>query len=109
MYKIVVFASGNGSTLQAIIDAISKNELKAKIELVVSDNPKAYALERAKNNDIKTYVIKNKDFLEIDKEISKVLSEYEINLIVLAGYYYQYTPFFTSKVWRKRNAWNECT
>ena len=62
MYNLVVFASGNGSTLQAIIDSIKSHKLEANINLVVSDNPNAYALERAKANNITTYVIQNKDF-----------------------------------------------
>ena len=84
MYHLVVFASGNGSTLQAIIDSISNKELVAKIELVVSNNSNSYALERAKLANIPTYIIQNKDFNEIDLELSKVLSNYSINLIVLA-------------------------
>ena len=47
MTNISVFASGNGSNLQAIIDAIQRGELEAKIQLVVCDNPEAYCLERA--------------------------------------------------------------
>ena len=86
MYHLVVFASGNGSTLQAIIDSIHNHELEAKIDLVVSDNPKAYALERAKASNIKTYIIQNKNFAQRDLELSNVLSKYAINLIVLAGY-----------------------
>ena len=86
MYHLVVFASGNGSTLQAIIDSITKHELEAKIELVISDNPNAYALERSKTNHIETYLIKNKDFTKRDIELSNILSRYTIDLIVLAGY-----------------------
>ena len=86
MYHLVVFASGNGSTLQAIIDSIHNHELEAKIDLVVSDNPKAYALERAKASNIKTYIIQNKNFAQRDLELSNVLSKYVIDLIVLAGY-----------------------
>ena len=62
MYNLVVFASGNGSTLQAIIDNIENGTLSADIQLVVSDNPNAYALERAKTHNIPTYVIKAKTF-----------------------------------------------
>lgn len=86
MYHLVVFASGNGSTLQAIIDSIHNHELEAQIDLVVSDNPNAYALERAKSNHIDTYTIQNKNFTQRDLELSNVLSKYSINLIVLAGY-----------------------
>ena len=86
MYHLVVFASGNGSTLQAIIDSIRNHELEAQIDLVVSDNANAYALERAKANHIETYIIQNKNFTQRDLELSNVLSKYSINLIVLAGY-----------------------
>ena len=80
MYNLVVFASGNGSTLQSIIDNIKSHRLEARINLVVSDNENAYALERARENDIDTYVIKSED------KLLSVLEGYEINLIVLAGY-----------------------
>ena len=86
MYNLVVFASGNGSTLQSIIDSINSNELKAKINLVISDNPNAYALERAKLANIPTYIIQNKDFMQRDLELYDVLCNYSVNLIVLAGY-----------------------
>lgn len=86
MYHLVVFASGNGSTLQAIIDSIQRHELEAQISLVVSDNPHAYALERAKANHIDTYIIQNKNFTQRDLELSNILSKYPIDLIVLAGY-----------------------
>lgn len=86
MYNLVVFASGNGSTLQAIIDSINSDELKANIALVVSNNENAYALERAKKANIETYVINSKDFKEADIELDKKLSNYQIDLIVLAGY-----------------------
>lgn len=86
MYHLVVFASGNGSTLQAIIDSINSHKLEAQIDLVVSDNANAYALERAKANHIETYIIQNKNFAQRDLELSDVLSKYSIDLIVLAGY-----------------------
>lgn len=86
MYNLVVFASGNGSTLQCIIDNINNGNLKAKINLVVSDKPNAYALQRAKNYGIETYIINNKTKEDIDIELSNVLKNYSIDLIVLAGY-----------------------
>lgn len=86
MYNIVVFASGNGSTLQSIIDAISENKLEANIPLVVSNNPKAFALERAKKANIPTYLIKEKDNEKMDAELVQALDKYNIDLIVLAGY-----------------------
>lgn len=86
MYNIVVFASGNGTTLQAVIDAIKEERLIANIALVVSNNPDAFALERANKAKIPTYVIKEKDNDKIDEELCEILSKIDIDLIVLAGY-----------------------
>lgn len=74
---------GNGTTLQSVIDNIKNGMLDAKINLVVSDNKNAYALERARKSNIPTYVIKNKNREEIDKELDNVLNDYDIDLIVL--------------------------
>ena len=84
--NLVVFASGNGSTLQAIIDSIKENRLNAKINLVVSNNKNAFALERAKKAGIPTYVISSKKMIDMDEELFSVLENYQIDLIVLAGY-----------------------
>lgn len=86
MYNLVVFASGNGTTLQAVIDAIDTGSLEANISLVVSNNPNAFALERAKKAKIPTYIIKEKETNKIDDELNKVLSKTDVDLIVLAGY-----------------------
>lgn len=86
MYHLVVFASGNGSTLQSIIDSIASHKLEAQIDLVISDQPNAYALKRAEANQIETYVIQNKKFEPRDLELADVLSKYTVDLIVLAGY-----------------------
>lgn len=84
--NLAVFASGSGTTLQAIIDSIEAGKLDAKITIVVSNNPEAYALERAKKAEIPTYIIASKGKENIDNELSEVLKDYEIDLIVLAGY-----------------------
>lgn len=86
MYNIVVFASGNGTTLQSIIDAIEEKNLDAHISLVVSNNPKAFALNRAKKANIPSYVIQEKDPDKMDTELFDTLSKFDIDLIVLAGY-----------------------
>jgi len=86
MYNLVVFASGNGTTLQAIIDHINSKELNAKISIVISDNPNAFALERAKKAGIATYVIKSTSPENIDTELVNLLKDYSIDLIILAGY-----------------------
>lgn len=84
--NLAVFASGSGTTLQAIIDSIENKKLDAKISIVVSNNPDAYALERARKAGIPTYIITSKGIENIDNELSEVLKDYEIDLIVLAGY-----------------------
>jgi phosphoribosylglycinamide formyltransferase-1 len=89
MLKIGVLVSGGGTNLQAIIDAINSNVItNASIEVVVSNNPNAYALERAKNNGIESVCISPKNFEKRedfnDALISK-LDDYNLDLIVLAG------------------------
>lgn len=77
---------GNGTTLQSIIDNIKNGTLDAKINLVISDNENAFALKRAENSNIPTYIIKGKSTEEIDIELENVLKNYAIDLIVLVGY-----------------------
>ena len=73
MKNIAVLVSGGGTNLQALIDAQNRGEIKnGKISLVVSSNPNAYALERAKNNSIATEVIRRKDYDEFDEYDSAV-------------------------------------
>jgi phosphoribosylglycinamide formyltransferase-1 len=97
MYNLVVFASGGGTTLQAIIDAIEEKKLNCNINLVVSNVHNAYALERAKNAGIETYVIKSKQPGDIDVELENLLSNYDIDLIVLAGYLRKIGPKLVEK------------
>lgn len=82
--KIAVLVSGGGTNLQALIDAQKKEIIKSgKIELVISNNDSAFALKRAKENNIHFEIISKKDFEERLKEI---LQSYKIELIVLAGF-----------------------
>ncbi len=97
MYHLIVFASGGGTTLQAIINAIQKKELDCEISLVISNSPDAYALERAKNAGIETYVIQNKKADAVDLELETFLNKYQIDLIVLAGYLKKIGPKLVDK------------
>ncbi len=87
---LAVLASGSGTNLQAVIDAIKNNKLKdTEISIVISNKLNAYALERAKKEGINSIFINPSDFktnLEFDKKIVEVLSNYCIDLIILAGY-----------------------
>ena len=98
--NFAVFASGNGSNLQAIIHAIQKGEIKANLSVVFSNNPKAFALERANRAGIKTLVLNPDDYMNrqsFDREIIAQLKEEKIDFIVLAGYMRLLSPFFIKK------------
>jgi len=88
--KIVVLASGSGTNLQAIIEAIKNgNLINAEIVIVISNKKDAFALERAKNADIEAVFINPKNFTnntDYDKKLVEVISNYKVDLIVLAGY-----------------------
>ncbi|MGE4413557.1 MAG: phosphoribosylglycinamide formyltransferase [Candidatus Caldatribacteriota bacterium] len=100
MIKIAVLVSGRGTNLQAIINAIKKGRIDGEIKIVISDNPKAYALQRAKKNKITTQVVPYKKFRnkeEYEQEILRHLDDYKIDLIVLAGYMRILSPDFIKK------------
>jgi len=100
MMNIAVFVSGSGTNLGAIIDAVSRGEIKAKIALVVSDNEDAYALTRAKKAGIETFVLGPKGFTsreEYDKAVIKELEKKDIGLIVLAGFMRLVSDYFVGK------------
>lgn len=87
--NIAVFCSGNGTNLQAIIDAKNAGRIKANIAVVVSDTPDAYALTRAKNAGIKTAVVKREGYKtkqEFENRILQELEKERIDLICLAGF-----------------------
>ena len=90
MKNIAVLVSGGGTNLQALINAEKNNIITSgKITLVISNKRDAYALTRAKDNNIKTATIVKKDFLssvEFENEIIKTLKENNIDIIVLAGF-----------------------
>jgi phosphoribosylglycinamide formyltransferase-1 len=89
MISIAVLASGRGTNLQAIIDAVKEGKIDGEIRIVISDNPQAYALKRARNYKIPTMIFPYKKFkgkAEYEQEILKCLIANQIELIVLAGY-----------------------
>ena len=87
MKKLAIFVSGGGSNFQAIIDAVKAKTINAKIELVISSSEKAYALERAKENNIEAYVFKKEQKLDtMFLKIDTLLQERKIDYIILAGY-----------------------
>lgn len=99
-----VFISGQGSNLQAIIDAVKSGQIKANLSLVVSNKAEAYGLKRAEAAGIKTYFLDPKEFTNkqsFDRELYIYLKAAKIDFIVLAGYMRLLTPFFVKKYSKK--------
>lgn len=88
--NIIVLVSGGGTNLQALIDAEKAGEIKGgRITCVISSNPNAYALERAKNNGIATRVIPRKEYADsksYSMAVLDALDEEKADLVVLAGF-----------------------
>ena len=102
--KIGVLVSGSGSNLQAIIDQIELGRLQAEIKVVISNNPDAFALGRARKHGLPSQVISHRDFHEredFDRQMSAVLTSYDVELVVLAGFMRVLTPSFLRDFPRK--------
>ncbi|MEG2688624.1 MAG: phosphoribosylglycinamide formyltransferase [Clostridia bacterium] len=105
--RVAVFVSGGGTNLQAIIDACKSGTIKhAKVEVVVSSRADAFALTRAKQAGIPTFVRQKSDFtsletgfsqLEFENSYSAIIKDFDIDIIVLAGFMCILTENFTSK------------
>ena len=97
--NIAVLVSGGGTNLQALIDAQGKTLHSGKITLVISNNPGAYALERAKKAGIATEVVTKKQCgsqQAFEEQLKALLTAHHIDLIVLAGFMTILTEGFTS-------------
>ena len=103
--KIAVFVSGGGTNLQALIDAEKEGIITSgEISLVVSSNPNAYALTRAKNADIKSVTVVKKELgsqKAFEDKIIENLNENQIDIIVLAGFMTILSAEFTKKYDKK--------
>ena len=92
--RVAIFASGSGTNLQAIIDAKLET---IEIVVVFSNKPDAYAIERAKKHNIPVEIIDHKSYQEredFDRAVIKSLEQYNLDLIVLAGYMRILSPVF---------------
>jgi len=88
MVNLGVLVSGSGSNLQAIIDNIEAGRLDAKIKIIISNVPDAYALERAKKHGIPSTIIPHKGLKreEYDQKLVEALKASGVELVVLAGF-----------------------
>lgn len=87
--KLLVLISGNGSNLQAIIDASAAGSMPADIIGVISNVPTAYGLERAKQAGIPTAIVDHKTFAsraEFDAALLKTMQQFDADLVILAGF-----------------------
>ncbi len=90
MLRVGVLVSGGGTNLQAVLDAIDSGKIRgAAVEVVISNNPGAYALERARSRGIEAVCLSPKSFDSREKFNEALLEktdEYNLDLIVLAGF-----------------------
>ena len=89
MKKIAVMISGSGSNLEAIVKACHEKNIDGEIVYVISNNPDAYGIERAKKYNIPVKVIDHKSYTDrndFDDALKEFLDNLEIDLIILAGF-----------------------
>ena len=103
MIRLGVLGSTNGTDLQAILDAVSAGELDADVVVVISNRTGAYILERAEINNVSAFFIshKGKKREEFDGEITAVLKEHSVDLVLLIGFMRILSPEFC-RVWQDR-------
>jgi phosphoribosylglycinamide formyltransferase 1 len=97
--KIGVLISGEGSNLQAIIDAVARGELKADIRVVISNRAAARGLERARNHGIPAVVIDHRRFAsrdDFDRALVASLHAHEVELVICAGFMRVLTPMMVA-------------
>ena len=100
MTRIVVLVSGDGSNLQALIDSCHSGRIRAQIVGVISNEPNAYALERARLANIPTQVINHREYADrgsFEVEVTRVIQEWKAELILLAGFMRVLTPGFVNR------------
>jgi len=105
MLKVAVLISGRGSNLQSLIDAAGEPGYPAKIVCVISNEPNAFGLERAKKAGIPAEVVNHRDFGKdreaFEKALDARINEYGAQLVALAGFMRLLTPWFVNR-WMDR-------
>jgi phosphoribosylglycinamide formyltransferase 1 len=95
--KLGVLVSGSGSNLQSVIDHIEKGLLDAEIRMIISNNPEAYALVRARKHGIPYTVLEHRDFdtrETFDRKMIEVLNQSGVELVIMAGFMRVLSPLF---------------
>lgn len=94
-FRIAVFASGQGSNFQSLVENVSNGKIEGSIELLVSDKPQALVVQKAQAAGIPCHLFHPKDYPSreaYEQEIVEKLNALEIDLVVLAGYMRLLTP-----------------
>jgi len=97
MLNLAVFISGGGTNLQSIIDGTENGTIDARVVLVLSNEPDAYGLVRAKNHNIPTAAVNHRDYAnreDFEAALIDVISFHSVDLICLAGFMRVLTPHF---------------
>ena len=98
MFNIVILISGSGTNLQAIIEACKAGKINGVVSGVISNNPKAYGLERAKNYNIPSLIIDHNNFSsreDFDSSLVSGINSFKPDLVVLAGFMRILSPVVT--------------
>ncbi len=98
--RIGVLVSGNGTNLQAILDACARGDIPGGVVLVVSSSGKAFALERARRAGVPTVVLAPKEFSDrasYDARLIELLRSAQAELVCLAGFLRILTPQFVEQ------------
>jgi len=102
--KVAVLISGNGSNLQALMDACKDSDYPAEIALVISNKPDAFGLTRAAQSAVKSLVINHKEFdtrESFDEAMHQALISHNIEIVCLAGFMRLLSASFVGK-WQDR-------
>lgn len=94
-----VLASGRGTNLQSIMDAIASGQINGSIGVVITDKPTAKALERAVDANIPAICVDRKQYStkeDFEKALVQQLIEHNVNLVILAGFMRILSPYFVN-------------
>ena len=87
--KLGIMASGNGSNFEVVAQAIKSGKLNAQIQVLIYNNPTAKAAERAKNHGVEAVFLNHRDYKkreDLDRQIVKTLNQYNVDLVIMAGW-----------------------
>ena len=103
MIRLGVLGSTKGTDLEAILSSINNKKLAAKVSVVISNRENAYILTRAKNHNVPSLFIshKNKSREEFDKNVTTILKQYNVELVLLIGFMRILSAEFC-QAWRDR-------